>query len=438
MAGAISYIRTVGDETKLKAEELKRLLQQLLIGNGSLQDILSLVNQIGWDNLSSEMRAKLYTLLRRYLNLQHEQLNQQRSAIDNLENNFAVLDDQQRKILTDFYALQSDVRCLEASFQTAIVLSTNLPAGTPYDVILNASGHYQFEHLSDDGGTHYFRDEKTGALLCHRYLEKSVPYTYEAEKIRQFYADVDNLSTMKPETRKLIEEGFSQDNAFFIKGEYSELQDMDLCLKVLDDVGIQVGTYDELKNKKYQDMTTAGHQKEHYPPLSSFYDREKESAEGRHQVPTIDGIPKYSEGDALCWFIHDGQSVGTEHRIATDGAKEFARKLITEGRQASLGEWLDKGVEYNTEAIAQRLMLQEDIMDLSPERRKQLKTQVYDTAKRAAFALRNVTAAHIIAQAAPKNAEEVLKTKLNNHIIPASEKANLIKGGASSEINYSD
>ncbi|ABC33017.1 hypothetical protein HCH_06372 [Hahella chejuensis KCTC 2396] len=108
--------------------------------------------------------------------------------------------------------------------------------------------------------------------------------------------------------------------------------------------GITVGPY-----KKLQKISKPGYQREHFVPHSCFMERSRNAAakEARSAVPIRRAFGRYTEGDAITYFVYDDQSQGTEHRYLTEAEEQFGQMLEAEGRYATVTEWLDH-MEYIT------------------------------------------------------------------------------------------
>lgn len=99
---------------------------------------------------------------------------------------------------------------------------------------------------------------------------------------------------------------------------------------------VEVGTYKDLKA-----ITKPGYQREHFVPHSCFMTRSKLSDEKRSEVPIDPDFGSYDEDEAITYFVFDDQSKGTEHRYLTDVEKKYAQHLESQGKYASVREWLD-------------------------------------------------------------------------------------------------
>ncbi|ABC30084.1 hypothetical protein HCH_03330 [Hahella chejuensis KCTC 2396] len=157
------------------------------------------------------------------------------------------------------------------------------------------------------------------------------------------------LPPIKPgqNSEQTSEEGAS-DNAtakLYTEQEVNEIvNDPEKRKELFDKHGITVGPYRTLQGVKL-----TGYQREHFVPHSCFMARSRNAAskEKRSAVPIRPEFGSYTEGNAITYFVYDGQSNGTEHRYLTDEEAKFAKDLQDEGRYATVTEWLDH-MEYVT------------------------------------------------------------------------------------------
>ena len=410
MGGASSYPRTTGrPENRKQAQELVKRLQELL-GQGDLEgahidDIVRLANCIDWSLLPDSLRRQLLAFLHEFRFRHRQRLTARRRAKERDESKRQQLSTFIESVLEDNERLHK----LELAAQVATVLSCGLKDTRPYHEKLNGSGYYDFKEYTKTTGERYYLDPQ-GVFIVDRYLDKAVPPCvnpadrYASDKERQALEEVvDNLANLPAATRQAIEWGWLNGDVFDSGGNFSDLKDINVCINLLDEQGVALGSYSDLGGSAYKEMREAGYQREHIPPISAFYDVDKLHDQRRDQVPLREGLGDYSHDNALCFMIFDGQTQGLEHRIATDGAKAFARELG--GAEATLRDWLDKSVEWNTKIIESRMM-REEMPPLTSACRSALRQQALKTA----YALRNVVAAHFVGVGAN------LDTPLGNRI----------------------
>ena len=107
---------------------------------------------------------------------------------------------------------------------------------------------------------------------------------------------------------------------------------------------INPGTYDSVSKQRRQavsedpDCDLANTQGEHQIVNSNF-----QTVRGDNGT-NIPGCGGYSEGGAPAYNVYDNQSVGTEHKLLTDAARDLAQ---SQNPPSTLGEWLD-GMEKKT------------------------------------------------------------------------------------------
>jgi hypothetical protein len=75
-------------------------------------------------------------------------------------------------------------------------------------------------------------------------------------------------------------------------------------------------------------------QREHLIPNSCF------TADKGRTGPSVEGAESYKEGNALCYWVHDGQKAGFEHKYLTDHERSFCKGLQAQHAEADLGMWL--------------------------------------------------------------------------------------------------
>lgn len=408
MAGAISYPRTTDrEENKSQARELKKLISDVTRRfNGEtvdLSNIIALINSIDWNNLSPELLKKVLALFNELRRKNREFVLAQRAKEDDERRS----DEEKERIK----ALNLANYRLESCFQASYITSLGVNDIRPYHEKLNSSGFYDFKEITSSDSESYFITSD-GIILRESYLDAAVPLCVEIKKFvsqerrQELEGMADNMTTMSDDTRALIEKGWKNNDVFHAQGRFDDLKDFQTCITTLDETGIILGTHKELMKDDHNVMRKSAYQAEHSPPVSCGYAEDKLAEQSRQSVLVRDGLGEYSHDDALCFFIYDGQTKGMEHRIATDGAKAFAAKLQEDGDEASVKEWLDAAVEWNVKIIESRLM-RNDTEPATPERAEQL----HQESLKAAYALRNVFAAHMDGLGADLNA------KLSNRVL---------------------
>jgi hypothetical protein len=444
----ISYPRTDSKrETQKECTKLSRQIDYLLskhfLTDAELEELIALIKNINWayGALSYRLKAikKIHELRNTVLRAQHERyqkeldtyhkeqdaLKEQRQTALKQQLDTIAFDAQlsrlQQNISTHKYFLERANR-LKFEIQTATLLLTpssdvrsiadklnqplvDEPAFTPYD----------FKKVATCNDTVYFRDDG-GEVLRNTYLEKVNGRQYEQPKNKnrdklisddersQLEKEVDNIVTLSDDTKKAIFDGWMKGGMTQIDSEFHELQDFEKCVEVLDDLGVMFDTYRELgKHGVGKEMFHIyGYQKEHYPAYCLFTSRPSKKGEPRGNVPLIPGLKNYNEKTALCFAIFDGQHIGVEHYKATRASEKFMKELQAAGNQATLGMWLDKAVEWNSEIFTERLEREAT----PPYDREELAKQ----GRKAAIAIRNITKAHFIGL----EGEAVLDLELEN------------------------
>lgn len=135
-------------------------------------------------------------------------------------------------------------------------------------------------------------------------------------------------------------------------GMYDHI-DCDTIFKAFDPP-IEFGSYkDEKFREKWRQTSNAegnkgNWQAEHVPPCSNFH------VSGRHGT-NIPGCSNYSTDHALTWMVHDGQTVGEEHRILTEQMRNFsqANESAVPPKHATLKEWMDEYEKAAKKALAE-------------------------------------------------------------------------------------
>lgn len=412
MAGAVTYPRTVGrEENKRLARRLIGELKRLIDVAGSIESIIALINRIGWNNLPPVLKRRALNAIHGYRSKISQHLVAQSALCQqwHAELEQELLDEQRQQFLMqsidEYRAFTQQVEVFFPTVQLATLRAQDVLSPAPYHEQLNATPYYDFQTLARTEGEksheNYYQDAN-GEILCQQYLHKAAPL--DQVSIPDV---VDNLSRLNANTQEQIIAGLEQGRVHFLQGEFPELADFNLCIEVLNQSKIAIGTYKELGLTKHSDFKQAQFQREHMPPYSCFYkdDRDTDGHQHRSHRPINENCGNYSEDKALCFFVHDGQTKGTEHRMLTDGAKAFAQSLHDKGQHATTREWLDAAVKWNTKMLMHRLKYDKNHQQHSA---KQLAAQ----AKKTAIALRNVTQAHMLALGVDMDA------KLANSIVP--------------------
>ncbi|WP_318489467.1 hypothetical protein [Photobacterium leiognathi] len=445
----ISYPRTqTKSATQNKCRELIKRIDYLLLKSylteAELEELIALIGCINWSYgaLSYRLKAlrRIHEFRQKLLRDQEErhqqeldsyyqkqaELEEQRKAALDTENNINMFDVQ----LT---SLQSDIALHNAFIKSSNELKLEIQIAT---LLLTSSRDvrsivdklnqplsddptfkpYSFKELANASGSKYYCD-KYGEILREIDLTKVDIANYEerskninrdklisdAER-SQLESEVDNINTLSVDARKAILDGWMKGGITQLDSEFEELKDANKCIQVLNDFGVMFDTYSELgKRGVGQEMFHKyGYQKEHYPPYSCFTERLKIGKESRGSIPLIDGLNNYTEKKALCFAIFDGQHINEEHYKATRASEAFMKELQENGEYATLGQWLDKAVEWNSEIFTERL--ERDAIE--PFDRDALAKQ----GRKAAIAMRNVTQAYFISL----EGSNVLGLKLEN------------------------
>lgn len=422
MAGAVTYPRTVGrEENKRIARQLiKELnkLDRLLDAAGSIEAILALVHRIGWNNLPPDLKRRALNALHGYRSKISKHLAEQSTQYQDWQAQLAELDknDVQNspnqaqyeyliQSINDYREFTQHVAAFYPAVQLATLRAQDVLSPAPYHEQLNATPYYDFKALDQiEGEKSYeqYYQEANGEILCQQYLHKAAPLGQVS-----IPDVVDNLSRLNANTQEEIIAGLEQGRVHFLQGEFPELADFNLCIEVLNQSKIAIGTYKELGLNRHSDFKQAQYQREHMPPYSCFYkdNRDTDTYQSRRDQPINEHCGVYSEDKALCFFVHDGQTKGTEHRMVSDGAKAFAQSLHDRGEHATTRQWLDAAVEWNTKMLMHRLKYDKD-------HQKHSARDLAAQAKKTAIALRNVTQAHMLALGVD------MDTKLANSIVP--------------------
>ncbi|MFN1549366.1 hypothetical protein [Vibrio natriegens] len=445
----ISYPRTqTKSATQAKCRELVQRINYLLLKShlteAELEELIALIGCINWAHGARSYRLKalrrVHELRQRILREQTTRIKQERDAYyeEKAElqkqrtaalaagQNAKMLEAQLTSLLKSIDLHNNfieDSNRLKLEIQTATLLLTSSDDVRPIVDKLNQPFKddptfkpYDFKYLADTNGSRYY-GESYGEILRESYLEHVDLRQYEerakntnrdklisdAERA-QLESEVDNINTLSTEARKAIFDGWMKGGITHLDNEFEELKDTNKCIEVLNDFGVMFDTYGELgKRGVGQDMFHKyGYQKEHYPPYSCFTERLKIGKESRGSIPLIDGLNNYNEKNALCFAIFDGQHINEEHYKATRASEAFMKELQLKGENATLGQWLDKAVEWNSEIFTERL--ERDAKE--PYDRDALAKQ----GRKVAIAMRNVTQAHFVSL----EGSNVLSLKLEN------------------------
>ncbi|MUK27393.1 hypothetical protein [Aliivibrio fischeri] len=445
----ISYPRTqTKSATQSKCRELIKRIESLLskghLTEAEIEELIALIGHINWAYGARSYRLKalrrIHDLRQRVLREQEErfkqeldayyqkqaELEEQRKAAIEAGNEVKMLDAQLTSLLhsialhNDFI---NDTNELKLEIQTATLLLTSSHDVRSIADKLNQPFEddssfkpYNFKELADTNGSKYYHDQY-GEILRETDLEQVDITQYEdrAKNINrdklisdaersQLESEVDNINTLSIDARKAIFDGWMKGGITHLDNEFEELKDVNKCIQVLNDFGVMFDTYSELgKRGVGQEMFHKyGYQKEHYPPYSCFTERLKIGKESRGSIPLIDGLNNYNEKKALCFAIFDGQHIDEEHYKVTRASEAFMKELQAKGENATLGQWLDKAVEWNAEIFTERL--ERDAKE--PYDRDALAKQ----GRKAAVAMRNVTQAHFVSL----EGSNVLSLKLEN------------------------
>lgn len=105
------------------------------------------------------------------------------------------------------------------------------------------------------------------------------------------------------------------------------------------DPPIKPGTYDSVSKERRADVDAKGKksrlrnsQSEHQIANSGFQGTRGDISTNVHPNAS------YSEGAAPAYSLYDDQTVGTEHKVMTDAARDFMQK---NGNNATVGDYLD-------------------------------------------------------------------------------------------------
>tara|TARA_R110002167_G_scaffold366285_1_gene594479 strand:+ start:7312 stop:8715 length:1404 start_codon:yes stop_codon:yes gene_type:complete len=445
----ISYPRTqTKSATQSKCRELIKRIEHLLLKSylteAELEELIALIGCINWAYGARNYRLKalrrIHELRQKVLREQEKryqqeldayyqkqtELEEQRKSAIEAGNNINMFDAQLTSLKQDIALHNAFIKSsneLKLEIQTATLLLTSSHDVRSISDKLNQPFEddstfkpYNFKELANANGSKYYRDQY-GEILREIDLEQ-VDITLYEERTKninrdklisdtersQLESEVDNINTLSIDARKAIFDGWMKGGITQLDNEFEELKDANKCIQVLNDFGVMFDTYGELgKRGVGQDMFHKyGYQKEHYPPYSCFTERLKIGKESRGSIPLIHGLNNYNEKKALCFAIFDGQHIDEEHYKATRASEAFMKDLQAKGENATLGQWLDKAVEWNSEIFTERL--ERDAIE--PYDRDALAKQ----GRKAAVAMRNVTQAHFVSL----EGSNVLSLKLEN------------------------
>ncbi|WP_137166986.1 hypothetical protein [Salinimonas lutimaris] len=397
----INKLLSKGVLTESELEELIQLLGGVIWSHGALSYRLKALRA------AHELRDKILKALKKHHNEQLSDENQYSSA-GGLSATRIREFEQQLQVATLLIGPSNDSRSVVEKLNQPIADS---PDFTPYSFQEITRTDHTVYYCDIDGDLLRVLDlehktqrqlEKDEALLAEVLPPKKTSYIDDDERAR-LEAEVDNLNTLSDDTRQTILNGWQQGNITHIDQEFPELENFNKCVSILDDLGVMFGTYEELKSGEFKTMFNKnGYQAEHYPPLSTLLARAVAQGEARGAVPRIDGIVNYTEKQALCFAVFDGQSKGFEHYNVTRAAEAFMKSLAEKGEKATLGQWLDKAVDYYAKEFTKRLEREA----VEPFDKPALAKQ----GRKAAVAIRNVTRAHFIAL----DGKDVLDLPLEN------------------------
>jgi hypothetical protein len=421
--GATSYPRTKTQrDTKNQAYALRDLIRKLLSqGYLSAADLETLIRLCGELNWAIGARSYIVKALRALHDLRVKAALEEAKNRARLEDFARMLEkagqedrDRIQQQLDDAKKKQELFERLRLETQISTLLATDSRDIRPIHEKLNNPlpneypdfKPYDFKRKAETDGTAYYKDSD-GTYLIEKYLDK-VDASHQKTDFdglmdegsrARLEKEVDNLSKLDPETRNEIMEGFIKGDVHVLSDKYPELADFDKCMAVLDDMGVLVGKWKDLGRKgNHEDMfVKGGYQREHIPPLQTFH-KERALGRDRTKVPLIDGIGEYDHDNAICFGIFDGQHTNEEHYITSRAQENFMKELQGEGKNATLGEWLNKSVEWNKEIFEKRAMRGETL-PLSDTTKAQISVE----AEKAAIAMRNVAKAHFIGIGADLN-----------------------------------
>jgi hypothetical protein len=427
--GHITYPRAAGSEKYLYIQKAKEVLEQLgHLDLASLVSINGLLAGIDIASLPPELRRKVLRALAVYQSMldkkrRKELEMQSRLFLEQYEAGGEIKWTQYSK---DIFS--GNVAPFEATwlndFNQFNVHHANIEAGmltdnTPENIAthLNATGQYEFvEHPTAS----LVYDRKHG-LLAHdipcwkdgtadKIMQKTdgrknqVATKAEKRVARQSIENdlVQRLVGITERDQSIIKKGWIEGNVV-TGGIDDRLDSLEGCMNILEDAKAITGGFKELENV-YTGLLKAGYQRDHITPISNMLS----PGEKREAVSSklIDGLGKYNVNTAFTLFLNDSQTKGEEHRIASEGQKAFAQENLDKGNQATLQEWIDKSVEWNTKIFESRFMYQDDVKDRSGQAAVR-KQQAFKTA----MALRNLQVAHF------KGLEAKLDTRISNAVL---------------------
>ncbi|WP_299265151.1 hypothetical protein [uncultured Psychrosphaera sp.] len=188
----------------------------------------------------------------------------------------------------------------------------------------------------------------------------------------------------KPD-QEIIKKGWIEGNVV-TGGIDDRLNSPEGCMNILEDAKAITGGFKELEGV-YSGLLKAGYQRDHIIPISNMLmpGEKRESVNAK----LIEGLGSYNVDNAYTLFLNDSQTKGEEHRMASEGQRAFAEECLAKGEQATLIEWINKSVEWNTKIFESRFMYQDGMKDsssLTKDRKQQ--------ASMTAMALRNLQVAH--------------------------------------------
>lgn len=335
--GYISYPRSAGERLdRLRVQEVIRLIKGLgnFVMPSTLYNILALVNQIGWHNLPSHIKAKLLALLREHL--------------------YPKLDPEVTSETQEQQSYRSNIQTLNSKIVN-IGLSLNKETNLPIHERLNATGLFDFRvavpSIDSEGIMSPVLIDSSGMVLTivasgQEAIENQGLTITQA--IHAYPKDADAIKDSylggKYSAYDALEE-YRQSHSHskgVDKYELGESFPHGLLIyrsvrsEIFKSVNRPCDTYGKLKKVKMP-----GSQKDHFIAHNLFLDPTAHvKNEKRHKQKTLDNTGKYHDNLSVTVRVHDDQTFGTEHRFITDQTILHARRFRSEGRQGTLSDWL--------------------------------------------------------------------------------------------------
>ncbi|TKG17706.1 hypothetical protein [Vibrio lentus] len=427
--GHVTYPRTAGSERYLNTQKAREVLELLLhMDLSSLSSINGLLAGINISLLPPELRRKVLQALAAYQSMLDKKYREDLELQSRL---FKQRYEQGGEISWVQYSkdlFAGTTKTFEPSwlgdYNQFNVHHANLEAGmlteNNYDNIavhLNATGQYEFvKHPA----VSLAYDRKHGLLahdipswrdgtadkVINQSDDRSTKVATKEEK-RAARNSIENdleqrLVGITEHDQSIVQQGWIDGNV--VNGSIdNRLNSSEGCMNILEDAKAITGGFKELE-KVYSGLLKAGYQRDHITPISNML----APGEKRETVNAklIEGLGDYNVNTAYTLFLNDSQTKGEEHRMASEGQRTFAEECLAKGEQATLKEWIDKSVEWNTKIFESRFMYQNGVNN-----RSELSTQRTQQAFMTAMALRNLQIAHFTGLGAK------LETKIGNGVV---------------------